>query len=121
MNKYTIPCSEEQTKKAFKLGAPIKRRSDNYDLSNRYFRLKLHLGKYGGTRYYYVEIPTTEQMLGWLRSQGFRFKIEELSDTIVAYRATFGYWYKCGQSSNPKGATHAVIDDALGFLSKIKK
>lgn len=112
MNRFTTSCTEEQTRKALELGAPIIADTQEIKFAS------LNGLPFDVDR---VVIPTTEQMLGWLRSQGFRFKIEELSDTIVAYRATFSNWYKCGQSNTPNGATHAVIDIALGFLSKIKK
>lgn len=105
MNKYTIPCTSEQTKKALKLGAPIIKRYNRFDDFTECI----------------LDHPTTKQMIGWLRSKGFRFKIDELSNTITAYRVTFGYWYKVGQSSNPKGAIFAVIDAALEYLNRVNR
>lgn len=104
MKEFTIRCTLEQTKRALALGAPIEIECFSTTTEDHWYEV----------------VPTTEQMIGWLRSQGFRFKIEELSDTVVAYRATFGYWYKCGQRNNPKGATHAVIDAALKYLENMK-
>lgn len=105
MNIYTIYCTEAQTKKALELGAPIIKRYNRFDDFTECI----------------LDNPTAEQMIEWLRSKGFRFKIDELSDTITAYRVTFGYWYKVGQSSNPKGATFAVIDAALDYLNRVNR
>ena len=111
MDNFTLHCTEEQTKKALELGAPIEY-ANIVDIRAKRF-VNSDTGVY--------KIPTAEEMIGWLRSKGFRFSIEELSATIVAYRASYGYWYKCGQSSNPKGATFNVIDAALEYLSlKVK-
>lgn len=117
MEEYEIRCTQEQTRKALELGVPIE-----YIDANTIF------GKPKPKHSFYVEVPykyyryyllpTAQQMIGFLRSKGFRFKIDELSDTIVAYRVTFGCWFENGQSSNPKGATLAVIDAALEYLSK---
>ena len=56
MNRYTIYCTEEQTKKALELGAPLNCCYHNDDFQNTIKIGSLH----------YVEIPTAEQMLGWL-------------------------------------------------------
>lgn len=123
ISDYTIYCTPEQTKTALELGAPIewldsRKYHDAMNFNNKSFE-----ETYNDVVCVIVDdnvylSVTAEQMIGWLRSQGFRFKIEELSDTITAYRTTFGYWYKCGQSSNPKGATFAIIDNALEYLTK---
>lgn len=117
MDEYTIYCTPEQTRKALQLGAPIMTvksiRTKNTILSDDVIECD-------EDTFTYVVHPTVEQMIGWLRSKGFRFKIDELSDTIVAYKVTFGYWYRNGQSSNPKEATLDVIDIALEYLSKKK-
>lgn len=59
MNKYTIRCTSEQTKKALELGASIKH-------SNLYFEGS-NLLEPG--RILYAVIPTSEQMIGWLEEQ----------------------------------------------------
>ena len=48
MNKYTIYCTSEQTKRAYELGAPIEKTS---------------------LEYWKNKIPTIEQMCGWLREK----------------------------------------------------
>lgn len=115
MDRYTINCTPEQTKKALELGAPIDHSGVPFE----------DLESLGYSEYYksiiYGIIPTAEEMIGWLRSKGFRFKIDELSDITPAYRVKFGYWYRNGQSSNPKEATLAAIDAALEYLINNKK
>lgn len=115
MSDYSCYCTPEQTIKALGLGMSIKRRSDNYDLSNRYFRFKLHHSKYGNTGYYYVECPTVEQMLGWLRSKNIKFhfddetnywSIDYVNDDISPLR-----W--CDYSDNKE---FAAINAALDYL-----
>ena len=54
MNRYTIYCTAEQTKKALELGAPIEYGNDFYH-------------KDYGT----LALPTAEQLIGWLRTQGY--------------------------------------------------
>lgn len=119
MTEFTIYCTPEQIKRALQVGAPIELQSEYYHPTEHDLKLDNPIPcesyTYG---YHCAKCPTAEQMIGWLRSKGFRFKIEELSDTITAYRVTFGYWYKVGQSSNPKGATFAVIDAALEYVIK---
>lgn len=40
MNRYEIRCTEEQTKKALGLGAPIERTLFDYDRSYKYSKIK---------------------------------------------------------------------------------
>lgn len=96
MNQYTIPCTIEQTKKALELGAPIitceNKRKGTIDFV----------------------IPTAEQMIGWLRTKGFRFAFDD--DT--------NYWNVCvgnkpitvgyGQTENKE---LAAIDATLEYLT----
>lgn len=118
MNKYKTYCTPEQTKKALELGAPIIKERVGKCITEGLARL----GCSDEENEYDYLIPGTDEMLGWLRNDvGLRFKIDEVSDTIVAYKATYGYWYKSGQSSNPKGAVLAVIDVALEYLIINKK
>lgn len=123
MDKYTIYCTSKQTKKALELGASIERRSDNYDHSNRYFRFKLHPGKYGGSGYYYAKCPTTEQMISWLEGQGLLISITARNtpdNPIYNYNINRceEFW---GTFSSRKEATLAAIDASLEYLIDIKK
>lgn len=73
MNQYNIYCSEEQTIRALKLGAPVEDKC----IKPREFNPHewLHIVNYppdkveceGGIIY---NIPTTEQMCGWLLDKG---------------------------------------------------
>lgn len=108
MDKYTIYCSDEQTKKAIEFGAPIetKRVIQGYEVD-----IPSH-----------PKHPTAEQMIGWL---------DEIGQTIEVCRLDEGTtdWYinvndvqvsaDCYPSR--KEAVLAAIDFALNFLGKYKK
>lgn len=106
MNRYTIYCTPEQTRKALELGAPIER--DGFE----------------DRPYVYIDgaylIPTAEQMIGWLEEQ------ESFSNICI--RKTMGgnhssACYCNGETllskvfSSRKEATLAAIDAALEYLS----
>ena len=122
MNKYTIYCTEEQTKKALELGAPITHgnsRFDNDELSP--------IGDMDGV-WMYAIIPTAEQMIGWLEEQEDIYTIEFDKTSITGWR--YGVYYKadnksCCMSKNKfssrKEATLAAIDAALEYLTNNKK
>lgn len=111
MDKYTIRCSEQQTRKALELGAPIDFFEEN-DENNEY---AIHVGQ--GL---YAIIPTTEQMINWLEDGFFReVNVQEFAN----------YWeYSLYTSSDDvvdshirhfrsrKEATLAAIDAALNYL-----
>lgn len=107
MNRYTTYCTAEQTKKALELGAPI--------------------GKicFALTDSWQDEIPTAEQMRGWLKDKGCRISVYESS------RASWSFFikYKTLEDEIALGdciaveeeATLAAIDAALDYLSNNKK
>lgn len=119
MNNYTIYCTPEQTKKALKLGAPIKR-----------------IIKYEDTISSIIDycIPTVEQMLGWIEEQ---MNITTFHINFYPTYKNEGYGYliiakeiviECdaqedGKYLQPsrKEATLAAIDAALGYLMNNKK
>lgn len=90
MEKYTIYCTPEQTRKALELGAhPEFVTSQNIqDSKYEYIKRNLSLSSFENTRYINVDreygknpkyvvfnkevyrCPTVEQMLGWLEEQG---------------------------------------------------
>lgn len=103
MKQYTIDCTEEQTKKAIKLNAPIS--------------------TWGFARE--PVIPTAEQMLGWLE------EIMGISTFHINYYPVpkkYGYLIiaidcvlETGWLFNSrKEATLAAIDAALDYLLKTK-
>lgn len=108
MDKYTIRCTEEQTKKALKLGAPIE--ITTIDSGNPF------------CPHYGAIAPTAEQMIGWLEKQ------EDITNIVIAkpskwvfliYNET--YYHSTGEGFNTRQeATLAAIDAALEYLS-IKK
>lgn len=112
MEKYTIYCNEEQTKKALELGAPIEE-----------FCGLRPTTPIDGILY---DIPTAEQMIGWLEEHWFEY-------VNISYYVTGDYWCYYGETkgghdsiggkvsrnhySSRKEATLAAIDAALDYLS----
>lgn len=115
MYKYTIFCTEEQTKKALELGAPIDK--DMYAPIIRYEQPWYCIDKEKSFAYH---IPTAEQMIGWLRSKGFRFKITEFEEGTL-WKVAHGDWFDFSYNDgiSPKEATLAAIDAALGYLMSL--
>lgn len=123
MEKYTIYCTEEQTRKAFELGAPIKKDASKLDLL---YCVKLEeRDSITGYNYWLIP-PTAEQMIGWLEDVmpiSEEFSIEQ----IIVERYFDGSWnYFIGTReseecySSRKEATLAAIDDAIDYLTRKK-
>lgn len=119
MNKYTIYCTSEQTKKALELGASIEI-LPNY---TEYRVFPLVKCKDGNERP--CIIPTAEQMIGWLEEQ------ESIVCVNIDYYVTddtWAYWikfkgdgvYNKQDFNSRKDATLAAIDAALDYLEKQK-
>lgn len=102
MNRYTIYCTEEQTKKALELGAPIDSRWIGEEPN-----------------------PTAEQMIGWLEEQEVGCFVYKKPDHPFSAIVRVGgvkeqmIWAKC--YSSRKEATLSAIDSALDYLIKNKK
>lgn len=113
INNYTIPCTPEQTRKARELGAPLNSCYHNDDFQNTIKIGSLH----------YVEIPTAEQMMGWLRTKGFGFGITEYIDHVF-WRVANDQdkkWYRSDDTlKDPKDAVLAAIDATLEYLIEKK-
>lgn len=117
MNRYEIRCTEEQTRKAFKIGAPIEEHGRYHaDLEPNIVMTNCKT---------WIEIPTAEQMLGWLEST------IRISD-IDVYRGGSQYWtfsvtLFCGNIIGKENyftrqeATLAAIDAALNYLINRKE
>lgn len=126
MNNYTIYCTEEQTKKALKLGAPI--------IKATYQNKEPHVGVLvklinKETIYDYI-CPTAEEMIGWLESQKEIDYIEIAKGNYVGYGITWEYTVQTTDYDNSdfrnnfktrKEATWSAIDAALEYLEKIRK
>lgn len=123
MNKYTIYCTEEQVDKAYELGAPITELPFSLEIQQDTLD-KYHMTRVNGA---YYEIPTAEQIIGWLEEQD---DIEEI--TIQRNRAFRSWAYLVTNKRNKlvsskniyqsrKEATIASIDAALEYLTNNKK
>ena len=107
MNKYTIYCTSEQTKRANELGAPLEKAS-----------LEPWKNK----------IPTIEQMCGWLRDK-YNIHIYALQCVDLTYipqvnicnngviNQLFDWGYEEYFDSYQQ-AMHVAIDTALKYLEK---
>lgn len=109
MNSYTIYCTSEQTKKALELDAPLYRLSmsvDDSHLRDKSIRVEEQdeLVDYA--------IPTAEQMIGYLRTRGFKFSF----DDIYNYWAV-SYDLKIINKGNSNNKELDAINTALEYLS----
>lgn len=116
MSDYSCYCTPEQTVKALGLGAPIfpikARRTKETVISKCVI-------EYDENTFTYVNPPTAEQMIGWLRSKNIEFhfddetdywNIGDAHDDITPLR-----WY--GYSDNKE---LDAIDAALEYLNNKK-
>lgn len=122
MNEYIIYCTQEQTKKALKLGAPIDfRNGDKPFISVEYF------DEDGKLFYHNYDIPTAEQMIEWLEESGDIYEI-----SILRNRAFHSWAFLVISNKDKiisandiyrsrKEATIASINAALEYLDKNKK
>lgn len=114
MNRYSIFCTPEQTKRAYKLGAPIY--------------IFVHAAGEDKGSYKPIDeftdalIPTAEQICGWLRKKNIFINVCHNCDG-------YGTWIKKIVPSEPIGdmigyfetepqATLSAIDAALDYLEK---
>lgn len=110
MEEFTIYCTEEQTKKALELCAPL-----NFVEECMATCKQKHSSLYIPEKWGYFSYPTAEQMIGWLRSKGLRFEVDEFTNAT--------YWqyhiepsFKCGKELCYKDAVLSLIDAALDYL-----
>lgn len=132
MDKYSIYCTPEQTKKALDLGAPIVK-VDTKDKRLRYYDNLF----YPIIADYPFAIPTSEQMINWLEEQGIHFEVSYMQyfhvegGRDIFDKLTYEYHIsiigkirqlsKESDFSSRKEATLAAIDAALDYLNKNKK
>lgn len=122
MNEYTIYCTEEQTKKALELGAPLFRYTSIPNFAE--------VIEISNSEYY--EIPTGEQMIGWLKEQGIYiivpiplikdFNKNDFSKAdAFEYRIVInGNEFYIGECLTNKEATLEAIDKALEYIKNLK-
>lgn len=113
MEEFTIHCTEEQTKKAMELGAPIE---EDY----RHWQDIMFEEKCVRTERQLVP-PTAEQMIGWLEDKGITVKIVKCDIRWFARPCSCKNtdFNKDGYCSR-KEATLAAIDSALDYLIQKK-
>ena len=113
MNRYTIYCTPEQTKKALELGAPIEIVPHDYDRKSKYTEIENGALKH----------PTAEEMIGWLEEQ------ENIIEICIKRIGTWRYEIyiephyheEGGGYSTREKACLAAIDAALDYLIKNKE
>lgn len=113
MDQYTLYCTEEQTKNALELGAPIDFFEEN-DENNEH---AIHVGQ--GL---YAIIPTAEQMINWLEERGVFISIVHDTDenTYANYVETKEFSLSNVVCSSRQEAILVAIDKALEYLSNNK-
>ena len=113
MNRYTIYCTEDQTRKALEFGAPIefikigKRKPLHYICSRE-------------NKVYY-KIPTAEQMRGWLKGQGFKFILSDIKDFDEKCWVVIHNDKEVSYGTNIEDKELDAIDAALEYLEKTAK
>lgn len=121
MNRYTIRCTEEQTHKALKLGAPILK--EVYAPIIRYEMPYYCIDKEKKTAFH---IPTAEQMIGWLREEDLSV---EVMNVYQGGKKWISYIWNIKESQLIKETIEVVdykeailvgIDAALEYLIKKK-
>lgn len=132
MNRFTIFCTEEPTRKAFELGAPIELESEYYNPTENDFKLDNPIPCESFTNgYHYAKCPTAGQMIGWLEEQyKMSFEISEVTsgfqyglwiwDEEIKYLKKFKFLGEKTHLSSRKEATIAAIDAALEQLTNKK-
>lgn len=110
ISEYTTYCSEEQTRKALELGAPIETTKRLEPLVNRKYITDLD-------NYSAIIVPTAEQMMGWMRSKGIQFHFDDetnywrVSNELEPISISYG--------NSPKKELSA-IDAVLEYMGKQK-
>ena len=101
LDDFTIYCTNEQTKKAFELGAPI--------LKEEHFSPVCWKSE--------LINPTAEQMIGWLESKGFYFRLNTNGCSVeIDYSCILEI-----VNTPRKKATLQAIDTALDYYINMLK
>lgn len=120
MDDFTIHCTEAQTEKALKIGAPIKMITFARPMDGQ--EIVILDGDF-------YKIPTAEQMISWLEEKGIFISIQRIKEC----GGTYSYYYTIEHNehgyltnglwtfdSRPEAAL-AAIDAALEYLSNNRK
>lgn len=122
MNRYTIYCTEEQTKKALELGAPIKINYHPPFNGENFMWLSPPADAIAWNNSTNCLIPTAEEMIGWLEEQKIFVDIAPCFDISCSWRIESKSYNKYEYTSDikvcktRKEATLAAIDAALDYL-----
>lgn len=127
MNRFEIRCTQEQTKKAIELGAPIFTFSESFaddyrtSIYDKYCSIP-PIKEEGYEDEVYADIPTAEQMIGWLESKKIFVHIAPCVDISCSWHIeAIGYTSNIMVCKTRKEATLAAIDAALEYLTNNKK
>lgn len=123
MNRYKIPCTKEQTRKAFELGAPIEFEMEfpvNLDTFERSPYPDIKMGDDGEP---ILIPPTVEEIIGWLEEQkGIEFTtISKAWGKWYFYINLFGDTLIGDEYQSRKEATLKALNTALDYLIKNKE
>lgn len=130
MEKYTIYCTESQTKKALELGAPIKMVLHPTTWFKEVYPKRCHIDILEHPNGCTLAIPTAEQMIGWIESiSTIQLQMEkQMHESNTQYRIwvrdeckPFSDIIEMRSYPSRKEATLAAIDAALEYLSKAKE
>lgn len=132
MNRFTIYCTPEQTKKVIELGAPIKIVCPYTKINTKFDERVVVLShsivdNTNRTTYTLAETPTAEQIICWLEEQKIFVHIAPCVDICCNWHIASKGYNKYGYTSDikvcktRKEATLAAIDAALDYLIKNKK
>lgn len=121
MKEFTIYCTEEQTRRAYELGARIERHVVFCEGCVR-------IGKTVNNERLYGIAPTAEQMCGWLRERGLHaYAFPSNGNTGEIYIGEVDELTNNGfacllstEAKEPEQALLAAIDLALDYLSNSK-
>lgn len=124
MDKYQIPCTEEQAQKALELGAPIKHKTRTYYVC---LQPSSVLEDEITEETDELIIPTTDQMIGWLNDQNIAIDLHTYftvdNDKISHYGFTVSDLTRIsnGNFLTREEATLEAIDVALSYLIERKQ
>lgn len=114
MNNFTIYCTPEQIKRALELGAPIRTTTEHLYNHPHEYQYWVEVDIQGN--HYAAKIHTAEQMIGWLRTRGFKFIF--LDDTLYWNVRYDSMLISSGYAQDKE---LAAIDAALDHLENLKQ
>lgn len=137
MNRYEILCTEAQTKKALKLGAPIEEVIQRLLALNAYMDGEYSISEYRNKGIAIIvykddvsisakgyRIPTVEQMISWLEEKIYNIVVVKNKNGTWFYMI---YWENSlnheikSDYTTRKEATLAAIDAALEYLENLNR